>query len=128
MDSLLVVVEIIALASVAALCIFLFFVMVRVRSLLIVIEKDLKEFSAKAMPVIENLEVITDRVKTISENIDEQVEVLKGAVNSFRDIAENIVDFERRVQDRIEEPVLETVSTFAAIFKGVRTFVTRLRA
>jgi uncharacterized protein YoxC len=128
MDSLLVVVEIIALASVAALCIFLFFVMVRVRSLLIVIEKDLKEFSAKAMPVIENLEVITDRVKTISENIDEQVEVLKGAVNSFKDIAENIVDFERRVQDRIEEPVLETVSTFAAIFKGVRTFVTRLRA
>ena len=128
MDSLLVVVEIIALASVAALCIFLFFVMVRVRSILIVIEKDLKEFSAKAMPVIENLEVITDRVKTISENIDEQVEVLKGAVNSFKDIAENIVDFERRVQDRIEEPVLETVSTFAAIFKGVRTFVTRLRA
>ncbi len=127
MDSLLVVVEIIALASVAALCIFLFFVMVRVRSILIVIEKDLKEFSAKAMPVIENLEVITDRVKTISENIDEQVEVLKGAVNSFKDIAENIVDFERRVQDRIEEPVLETVSTFAAIFKGVRTFVTRLR-
>ena len=128
MDSLLVVVEIIALASVAALCIFLLFVMVRVRSILIVIEKDLKEFSAKAMPVIENLEVITDRVKTISENIDEQVDVLKGAVSAFKDIAENIVDFERRVQDRIEEPVLETVSTFAAIFKGVRTFVTRLRA
>jgi uncharacterized protein YoxC len=126
--TLLVLMQIIALAAVAALCIYLIVVLARVRAILVAMEKDIKELSAKAIPVIENLEVITDRVKTITENIDEQVDVVKHAVTALKGVADNIVEFERRVQERIEEPVLDTVTTFAALLKGVRTFVTRLRA
>ncbi len=128
MDSLRVVMEIIAYAAATALCLYLIVILGRVRDILIIMEKDLREISAKAIPVMENLEVITDRVKTVTESVDEQVDIVRGAIDSLKEIAENIVAFERRVQEKIEEPVMDTVSTFAAIFKGVRTFVGRLRA
>jgi len=127
-STILIVMEIVALAAFTVLCIYLIKVLVRVRSILTVIERDIKELSAKAIPVFENLEAITDKVKSVTESIDEQVDIVKSAILSVKDIADNIVNFERRVQDRIEEPVLETVGTFAAVFKGVRTFFARLRA
>ncbi len=122
------IVIIIALAAVAALCIYLIVVLSKVRSILTVVERDIKEISLKAMPVIENLEVITDKVKNVTETIDEQVDTIRSSINAIKGIADSIVEFEQRIQDRIEEPVMETVGTFAAIFKGVRTFVARMRA
>jgi len=128
MESLRDLLEIVALAAVSVLCVYLVVVLVRVRRILALLEHETKELSARAIPVMENLEVITDRVKTITDDIDEQIGVVKAAIQSFKVITENIADFERRVQNRIEEPVMETVGTFASIFKGLRTFVARLRA
>jgi len=124
----LVLFEIIALAALSVLCVYLITVIVRIRSILTVVEQDVRELASKALPVFENLEAITDKVKSITENIDEQVEVVRHSINSIREVADNIVDFERRVQGRLEEPFMETIGTVAAIFKGVRTFMARLRA
>ena len=124
---LLVVMEVIALGCLSVLCIYLITVIVRIRSILTVVEKDFKELTSRAIPVFENLEVITEKVKNVTESIDEQIEMVKHSIASIKDVADNIVSFERRIQDRIEEPVMETVSVFAAIFKGVRTFVERIR-
>jgi hypothetical protein len=44
-----------------------------------------------------------------------------------RQIADNIVAMERKVQDRIEGPILDAVSFVASVFNGVRTFFDRLR-
>ena len=127
-STILVIMAIVALAAVTTLCFHIISVLLKVRSLLVVIEHDFKELSAKAIPVFENLEVITDKAKIISENIDEQMDIVKSTILSVKSIADTVVDFERKVQDRIEEPVLETVGTFAAVFKGVQTFIARLRA
>ena len=123
----LVVMEIIALGCLSVLCIYLITVIIRVRSILEVVEKDIKELTSKAIPVFENLEVITEKVRNVTESIDEQVEMVKHSIASIKEVADNIVSFERRVQERIKEPVMETVSVFAALFKGVRTFVDRIR-
>ncbi|HUN64584.1 MAG TPA: DUF948 domain-containing protein [Bacteroidota bacterium] len=127
-NSLLIVFEIVALAALSVVCIYLISVLVRVRGILAIVEEDLRELSAKAIPVLENLETITEKIKNVTENIDEQVESVKESIQAVKRIADNIVDFERKVQDRIEEPVMETVGTIAAVIKGVRTFVARLRA
>jgi uncharacterized protein YoxC len=127
-NSLLMLFEIVALAALSVVCIYLIVVLVRVRGILTLVEEDIKELSAKAIPVLENLETITEKIKNVTENIDEQVESVKESINAVKRIADNIVSFERKVQDRIEEPVLETVGTIAAVIKGVRTFVARLRA
>ena len=125
---MLVIFEIIALAALSVLCIYLITVIIRIRNILTVVEQDVRELTSKALPVFENLEVITDKVKNITESIDEQVEAVRHSINSIREVADNVVDFERRVQERLEEPVLETIGTIAAIFKGVRAFMTRMRA
>ncbi len=127
-NTLLILFEIIALAALTVVCIYLLSVLIRLRNVLAVVEEDVREVSAKVIPVLENLEVITEKVKNVAESIDEQVESVKDSIHSVKEIAENIVRFERQIQDRIEEPVLETVGTFTAIFKGVRTFVARMRA
>jgi uncharacterized protein YoxC len=127
-NSLLILFEIVALAALSVVCIYLISVLVRVRGILTIVEEDIKELSAKAIPVLENLETITEKIKNVTENIDEQVESVKESINAVKRIADNIVSFELKVQDRIEEPVLETIGTIAAVIKGVRMFVARLRA
>lgn len=127
MELVLVLMQIVALACLSALSVYLITVLIRVRGILSEVERDFKELSSKAIPVFENLEVITNKVRSVSESIDEQVEMVKHSIRTVKEVADSIVDFERRVQNRIEEPVLETVSVFAALFRGVRTFVDRIR-
>ena len=128
METVLIVMQIVALVCLSALSAYLIVVLVRVREILTSVEKDVKELSSKAIPVFENLEVITEKVKNVTQSIDEQVEAVKHSISSMKAIADNVVDFERRIQERIEEPVLETVSFLAALVKAVRTFIERVRS
>ena len=127
-SSLLVIVEVAALVALTVLCVYLITVLVRVRNLISVVEQDFRELSAKAIPIFENLEVITYKVKNVTESIDEQVESVKHSINAIRQVADNIADFERRVQERVEEPVMETIGTLTAVIKGVQAFFSRLRS
>lgn len=126
MQDILIIVQIVALLALGILCIFLITVLVRVKNILKIFENDLKEVSTKAMPILDNLEVITNKVRSVTENIDEQMEIVKGSIKAVKDIADNIVGFERRIQSRIEEPLYESISAIVALIKGVRTFLSRL--
>lgn len=128
MDSVLILVQIVALLCLSGLSVYLIVVLVRVREILTSVEKDVQELTSKAVPVFANLEVITDKVKNVTSNIDEQVEGVKHSIESVKEIADNVVELERRIQERIEEPVLEAVSFLAAAVKGVRTFLERVRS
>jgi uncharacterized protein YoxC len=126
METTLQVVQVIAFAALSVLCVTLVIVLIRVRRILELAEKDFKLLSAKAMPVLDNLEVITERVKTITETISEQADALKNMILSFTQAADNVVAFERRVQNRIEEPLMDAVDTFAGIFRGIQAFLERI--
>jgi uncharacterized protein YoxC len=128
MDIVLTLALIIALLCVSAVCIYLIVVLVRVRDILNTVEKDLKELTARALPVLDNMEFITARVKSITDSIDDQVAIVRDSMGSIREVADNIVALERKVQERIEGPILDSVAFLAAVFKGVRTFVDRVRA
>lgn len=128
MDSLLIIFQIIALLCLSALSVYLIVVLVRVREILTSVEKDVKELSSKAIPVFSNLEVITDKIRNVTSNIDEQMEGVRQSIQSMKEIADSVVVFERRIQERIEEPVLEAVSFAVAAVKGVRTFLERVRS
>jgi uncharacterized protein YoxC len=127
-ESFLVPVQILALLCLSAVCVYLITVLLRVRTLLDVVEKDLKEITTRAMPVLENVEYITSRAKSISDNLDDQVVMIRESVGSVREIAENIVSLERQVQSRVEGPILDSLGFVAAVLRGVRTFVERVRA
>jgi uncharacterized protein YoxC len=128
METTLVISQIVALLCLSALCIYLIVVLLRVRETLTSIEKDFKELTTRALPILENMEFITARVKGIAENIDDQVASVRESIASIKQVTMNVVDLERKVQERIEGPILEGVALVAALFKGVRTFVERVRS
>jgi len=105
METFLLISQIFALLCLSALCIYLIIVLLRVREVLTNIEKDFKELTTRAVPILENMEFIS----------------------SVKQVALNVVELERRVQDRIEGPILEGVALVAAVFKGARTLIDRLR-
>jgi uncharacterized protein YoxC len=127
-EQVLVIAQIVALLCLSALCIYMIVVLLRVRDIMSNVEKDVKEMANRVVPVLENMEYITSRVKNITDNIDEQVSAVRGSISSVRQIADNVVDLERRVQERLEGPILETVAFVSAVFRGVRTFLDRVRA
>ena len=130
MDSstILVFVEIVAFLCLSAVCIYLILVLIRLKDMLLGMEKDLKEITTRVLPVLENMEFVTARLKSITENIDDQVMIVRDSIGSVREIADNIVALEHKVQERIEGPILDSVAFVAALFKGVRTFFDRVRA
>jgi uncharacterized protein YoxC len=127
-ETFLVVAQILALLCLCAVCIYFIVVLLRVRGLLAAVEKDLKEMTSRALPVLDNMEYITSRVKSITENVDDQVMIVRESIGSIKEIADNVVALERKVQERVEGPILDSVAFVAAIFKGVRTFLERVRA
>lgn len=127
METILLISQIFALLCLSALCIYLIIVLLRVREVLSNIEKDFKELTTRAVPILENMEFITSRVKGIAENIDDQLNAVRDSISSVKQVALNVVELERRVQDRIEGPILEGVALVAAVFKGARTLIERLR-
>lgn len=128
MELFLVIAQILALLCVSALCIYLIVVLSHVKGTLTNFEKDVKEMTAHSLPVLENMEFITSRVRNISENVDDQVAIVRHSLGSIKEVADNVVALERKVQERIEGPILETVAIISAVFKGIRTFVERVRA
>ncbi len=127
MELVLVIAQIVALLCLSALCVYMIVVLQRVRDTIGNVEKDVREITNRAVPVLDNMEYITARVKGITDNVDDQVAAVRESIASVKLVAENVVEMERRVQERIEGPILETVSFVAAVFKGVRTFVERVR-
>ncbi len=127
MESVLIISQILLFLCLSALCIYLVVVLLRVRDILANVEKDLKEVTSRTLPVLENMEYITARVKSIAENIDDQVMMVRDSITSMKQITDNVVAMERKVQDRLEGPILDTVAFVASVFNGVRTFFERVR-
>ncbi len=128
MQDLLTIAEILALLCVSALCVYLIVVLARVKETLGHVERDVNDLAAHALPILENTEYITARLKSVAENVDDQVLTVRESIASIREIADNVVALERKIQERIEGPVLDGVSYLSAIVTGIRTFIQRVRA
>jgi uncharacterized protein YoxC len=125
---ILTIAEVLALFAVAALCVYLMVVLSRVRTILTQVEKDVREITTRTLPILDNTEYITSRLKSIAESIDDQVLTVRDSIASVRQVADNVVELERRIQERIEGPLLDGISFVAALVKGIRTFVDRVRS
>jgi uncharacterized protein YoxC len=127
-ETVLILLEIVALACLAVVSVYLILTLIRMKRVMTSLERDLKAFADRAIPVLENIEEITTKFKNVAAVIEQEVGAIKESMAAIQQIAENVVNFERRVQERIEIPVMEAVSVVSAVFKGVRTFLDQLRA
>jgi uncharacterized protein YoxC len=120
-ETLLQLVQIIALLSLTVLCIYLVVVLSGLR-------RDFSEFAQRSKPVLENLAFITEKLKSTAQKIDDHVDIVKSSLNSFKNVADNVLLLEERVQQQIEEPILQVASIIGTVVSTVGAFFERFRS
>lgn len=120
METVLQLIQAIALISLTVLCVYLVIVLASVR-------RDLAEFAQRSKPVLDNLAFITEKLKSTAQKIDDHVDIVKGSLNSFKSVADNVLLLEERVQQRLEEPILQVASIIGTIVSSVGVFFDRFR-
>ncbi len=120
METVLQLVQVIALISLTVLCIYLVIVLSRLR-------RDLADFSQRSRPVLDNLAFITEKLKSTAQKIDDHVDIVKSSLISLKNVADNVLVLEERVQQRLEEPILQIASIIGTIVSSVGVFFERFR-
>lgn len=120
METVLQLIQAIALISLTVLCVYLVIVLASLR-------RDLAEFAQRSKPVLDNLAFITEKLKSTAQKIDDHVDIVKGSLNSFKSVADNVLLLEERVQQRLEEPILQVASIIGTIVSSVGVFFDRFR-
>ncbi len=117
--------QIIVLLLLSGMSIYAIIVLIKLRDLLGTMDNNLKEVAIRMLPTLENLEVITRKIRVIVENFDEQIAMLKSSVETIKGITENVAAFERRIQDAIESPIMEVMNTIGGVIRGFTSFFNR---
>jgi len=125
--ALFLVVASLALLAVAAASIYSIVLMKDAKQVLNQLESSVKEISDKSGPLLENTGVITGKIREIAESIDGEVTNVKEALDSLIGAVEGIVDLERKVKSRIEDPILDAAGFVAGITKGIKAFLRVLK-
>lgn len=120
MALILALAQVLALLSVSVLCIYLVMTLRQIR-------QELSEFFQRVKPVLENMTFITERLKSAATKIDEQADIIKGSLQSFRLVAENVLIFERRIRQQLEEPLMQVSSIIGAVVSSVTNLFGRFR-
>ena len=120
METVLQLVQVIALLSLTVLCIYLIITLSRLR-------RDLADFAQRSKPVLDNLAFITEKLKSTAQKIDDHVDIVKSSLTSFKNVADNVLLLEERVQQRIEEPIIQVASIIGTIVSSVGIFFERFR-
>ncbi len=117
MESFLSVAQLIALLSASALCIYLIVTLVRLSDVMTRIQQDVSDTAKNLRPVLEHLTVVAEKMRSISTQIDDQVNLFRGSMESMRRIADNIEQFEHRIQQQIEEPISQVLRMVGSILQ-----------
>jgi uncharacterized protein YoxC len=126
MEVALGVAKVLALLAVAALCVYIIVILSRVKQSIATIEVTVKDVATHVVPVLDNVEFLTGKINVIAGTVEEQLGVVKQSVGTIKSMTDNIAQFERDIQNRVEGPIRETASVVRAVSKGVKTFLERV--
>lgn len=122
MESFIQFAQAIALLSAAALCMYLIVTLVRLNATLASVQRDVSDVAKQLKPLLEHLTVVSEKLRSIATQIDEQVSLARGSLESIRRMARNIEQFEERIQQRLEEPIHKVLSALGGIIAKVVSF------
>jgi len=113
-ETLIDIGKVLALFGAAGLCVYLIIVLTRLNVVLTLFQQDFSDITKNLKPILENLNIVSERLKSISAKVDEQVVLFKSSLESFKSLADNVVSFEARVQERLEEPIIRVTAILGA--------------
>jgi ABC-type transporter Mla subunit MlaD len=115
----------VALFSAAALCCYLIVTLMRLNNLLAMFQKDFSDLSKNLKPILENLNFVSERLKSITTKVDDQVNIFRSSLEALKSMADNVVGFEARMQQRLEEPIIRATSMISGIVSKIASFFGR---
>lgn len=76
-------------------------------------------------PISHDLAIIFNDVKRITQSVQQQVSKVEKGVDELKQIATRINEFERLIQEKIEQPILAIVGLIARITNPILGFLDR---
>lgn len=125
METLSEILKIVLYCSASALCIYLIIVLVRFKEFLQVLQIELIDLNKNLKPILENLNVVTDKLRLITTKVEDQVDIIHGVFLAFRRVTDNITRLEERFQLRLEEPLMRVGAMFGNIINRVTSLFMR---
>lgn len=113
---------IILLISASALCIALIVYISRITKSINKIEKKISDLTTDLNPLINSARDLSDKLATLTDEINSQIYISKEVVNNVKDSVDKIISFEENIRRGLEEPVMGLLKNLSAIFNGVNSF------
>jgi uncharacterized protein YoxC len=114
-----------AFLGAAALCAYLIVVLIKINSLIQILQKELVDLNKNLKPILENLNTISEKVRQITSKIDDQVNMVHGVFVAFKRVTDNVARFEERFQQMLEEPLMRVSSLFGNILSRITSMFGR---
>jgi uncharacterized protein YoxC len=124
-ETLSEILKLVLYCSASALCIYLIVVLVRFKAFLQVLQIEFIDLNKNLKPILENLNVVTDKLRLITTKVEDQVDIIHGVFLAFRRITENITRLEEHFQQRLEEPLMRVGALFGNIINRVASLFMR---
>lgn len=86
-------------------------------------EKFIETARQHIAPLSHDMAIIVNDSKKIVDSAKAQVEKVEQGVEAIRDTAFNLKSFEMAIQERIERPIVETVSYITAFLKLLHSVI-----
>lgn len=122
-DVLTVIVLILVSALIVALIVYLGKITRSIQAL----QKDISELSERVDPLVTSLSDLTNKLTSLSDKANDQMETTRNIVFSVRDRVNIILDFEEKIRAGIEGPLMGFINQIKAISNGVSTFLNYLK-
>lgn len=86
------------------------------------LQEDLNKFKLSVEPLIEDTRTMIQKINKVSDKVDENFVYVAKTLEKLRNATDDIIDFKDRILRKAEPPILDTISAFAGIVKGVKVF------
>jgi uncharacterized protein YoxC len=91
------------------------------------LELTTKTLNQNLPGILTSMDELATNLARGTRSIHDQIDSVKGIVQKFENVADDIVDFERTLRAEIESPIMEIVTTVSAVVKASRVFWDALR-
>lgn len=116
------VLNVILLISASLLCLSLIYYLNKITKSFEEIKNNIKSLSLDIKPLIESITQLSERISTVTYEVQSQIDVTKNMVMNVKNRVDMILGFEEKVRRAIEEPVLGLIRNFSAVVNGVNAF------
>jgi len=110
-----------------------FFVVVFVIGLLIALvqirrtareaEKLMETTRQQIVPISHDLTIIVNDFKRIVQSIQNQMGIVEQGVGDIKETVTRITEFEKVLQEKLQQPIIEFATLISAISKALRAFI-----